>query len=95
MLSIKLTQVCSDKSEFLAETQTRENIDLEKASYNAKKSPLFENVTFLRNTGVLRLKVSGKSVLLFGNGRITVNCVEGLQEASLVLYSMMKSLELL
>jgi ArsR family metal-binding transcriptional regulator len=95
MLDIKLTQVCSDKREFIAETVTKENIDFEEANNCARRSQLFENVTYLRSIGVLRFNFSGKSILFFRNGRITINCVKDLHEASLVIRSIMKNLELL
>jgi TATA-box binding protein (TBP) (component of TFIID and TFIIIB) len=94
MLDIKLTQVCSNKSEFIAETTTKKNIDLESMNNRARSSQLFENVTYLRSIGVLRFKFSGKSILFFRNGRITINCVKNLHEASLVIRSIVENLGL-
>jgi len=82
MSNVKLTQACSNKPEFIAETKMTPDLDLTEIYVTMQNSKSFNNITYLRKAGVLRALCREKSIMLFRNGRITVNCVEDLKEAS-------------
>jgi TATA-box binding protein (TBP) (component of TFIID and TFIIIB) len=92
MLDVKLTQICSDKLEYIAETKLGKCADLESASKRASASPLFTSATYLGKAGILRILYRGKSVILFRNGRIAINCVKNVQEASEVFQLIIETL---
>jgi ArsR family metal-binding transcriptional regulator len=94
MLEVKLTQACSDKPEFIAEAKISGHLDMEKLHKVLCDSQSFENVTYLKKAGVLRALTKNKSIMLFRNGRVTVNCVKDAEEASSFVRFLVEALRL-
>lgn len=91
-MNIKLVQICSDKLEFVAEAHA--NISLDPSNvYDALRTVgLFQTVCFFRTIGVVRVKYQDKSVMIFRNGKMTVNSVKGLSEASDIVHMILRTL---
>ena len=94
MNNVKLIQLCSDRLEFLAETALGLPIDLSQSYEIICSSCAFTSVTHLKSVGVLRAKYKGKSILIFRDGKITINWVKNISEALEVIHSLAKLLNI-
>jgi hypothetical protein len=90
---VKLIQACSPRPEFIAEAKIGNQLNMERLHKVLRDSQSFGNVTYLHKVGVLRALYRGKSIILFKNGRITVNCVIDAKEASDIVYLLIKTLK--
>lgn len=82
MQETKLIQACSDRPEFIAEVKMDNLPDLANLCELMKNSRFFESITYLSNAGILRARCGDKSIMVFRNGRVTINCVRDKEESS-------------
>ena len=93
-MNIKLTQICSDKPEFVAEVHVNICLDPSYVYEIFRTAEPFKTVSFFRTIGVVRAKYQNKSVMIFKNGKITVNSVKKLSEASDIMRMIFRTLDI-
>jgi ArsR family metal-binding transcriptional regulator len=94
LLEVKLTRACSDKPEFIVKAKIGDHLDVESLHKIMCDSRSFKNVTYLRKVGILRALTRSKSIMIFRDGRVTINCVRDAEEASAFIRFLIETLRL-
>lgn len=69
------------------------SLDLSAICKSAHSSSFFKSVTCLSRAGIVRVIYGAKSIMIFGNGRITINCVKNRKEACELVGLLIRVLE--
>lgn len=94
MQEIKLTQTCTNESKFIAEIKINGFSDLTDIYKSVCNSSFFKSAICLSRGEVVWSMHGRKSIMIFRNGRITVNCVRNEKEASEIVRLLIRILRL-
>lgn len=84
-MEIELSERCSDKPEFLARATLSQCQSLGQVAEKMRCSGLFQSVSFLPNACIVRARLREKSIIIFKDGKIIINCVRDLDDARHIL----------